>query len=145
MKRLMCSAAALLLLAVLSNPALAGVGLHAGLSIDPDDFLVGLHFDSHAIDEQVRIVPSVEAGFGDVTMIAGNLDLHYVFETDSKLAPYAGGGITLNWFDFDRGSSTDFGGAILGGIRISPKLFFEAKIGLGDVPDWKLVVGIQRP
>ncbi|HEX5131619.1 MAG TPA: hypothetical protein VFX92_03930, partial [Candidatus Krumholzibacteria bacterium] len=63
----------------------------------------------------------------------------------SKYAPYAGGGITLNWFDYDGGSDTKFGGSILGGMQLSPKFFAEAKIGLGDVPDWKFVLGWEMP
>lgn len=130
---------------VAAAPAFAGPGIHAGLTLDPDDVLIGFHFQSRPVAENLVFVPSVEAGFGDATMIAGNADLHYIFKTDSDLAPYAGGGITLNWFDFDGGSETDFGGSILGGIQLNPKLFLEAKIGLGDVPDWKIYVGFQKP
>jgi len=123
------------------SPGFAAVGLQAGASINPDDFIVGLHLKLKPIAENLSFVPSVEAGFGDATMIAGNADLHYNFQTKSKLAPYLGGGLTLNWFDFDAGSETDFGGSVLGGIQLSQKLYFETKVGLGDVPDWKLVLG----
>ena len=128
-------------LLVFAAPAFAGPGIHAGMTINPDDFLVGLHWKSKPMAEHLALVPSVEAGFGDVTMVAGNLDLHYDLQTESKLDPYLGGGITLNWFDAEGGSETDFGGSILGGITLSEKLFFETKVGLGDVPDWKLYVG----
>lgn len=131
----------LFLVGIGASPALAGVGVHAGLSLQPDDFVAGIHFKTKPLGENLNLVPSAEVGFGDVTMIAGNLDLHYIFQTKSKLAPYAGGGLTLNWFDFDAGSETDFGGSFLGGIQLSPKFYFETKIGLGDVPDWKFVVG----
>ena len=134
-----------LVLVAPAAPALAGVGLHAGLTVNPDDFLVGLHFSSRPVAERLTLVPSVEAGFGDVTMIAGNLDLHYTFKTSSDLRPYAGGGITLNWFDFDEDSETDFGGSILGGIMLNPQWFLEGKVGLGDVPDWKFYVGLRMP
>lgn len=81
---------------------------------------------------------------GDVTMLAGNLDGYYSFKTSSDLRPYVGGGITLNWFDFDGGSDTEFGGSILGGIYVKPTLFFETKYGLGAVPDWKFYVGWNK-
>jgi opacity protein-like surface antigen len=103
--------------------------------------LIGLRFKTHAIDERIHLVPIAEVGFGDVTMVAGNLDGHYVFKTDSKYAPYAGVGFTVNWFDTDYGSNTEVGGSIIGGIQLTPKFFFETKIGLGDVPDWKFVLG----
>ena len=125
-------------------PAFAAGGLHAGMALDPDDFLVGLHF-SKPMEDQLTLVPSVEAGFGDATMIAGNLDLHYQLNTSSKLSPYLGGGVTLNWFDFDGGSETDFGGSFLAGITLSPKIYFESKVGLGDVPDWKFYIGWNKP
>jgi len=130
-------------LVVFASPAFAGVGLHAGMTLDPDDFLIGVHFKSKPMAENLSLVPSVEAGFGDVTMVAGNLDLHYEVGT-SKTRPYLGGGITLNWFDFEGESETDFGGSILGGLSLSEKYFFETKFGLGDVPDWKIYVGIHK-
>ena len=73
----------------LTAPAFAKgtVGLRGGFSLDPDDFLIGLHFRTDPLGENLYFVPSVEAGFGDVTMIAGNADLHYVFNTESKLKP----------------------------------------------------------
>ena len=129
----------------LATPALAKgtVGLRGGLALDPDMFVIGLHFRTDPLGDNLYFVPSVEAGFGDATMIAGNADLHYVFNTESKLKPYVGGGITLNWFDYDNGgdSDTEFGGSILGGIKLTPKMFLEAKLGLGDVPDAKFLVG----
>ena len=90
-----------------ASPALAGVGFHGGLSLSPDDFVAGIHWKAKPVAESLVFVPSVEVGFGDATMIAGNADLHYVFNSKSKLAPYAGGGLTVNWFDFDGGDETD--------------------------------------
>lgn len=144
MKHLMRPLATLFLVTALAAPASAGVGLQAGASVDPDDFLIGVHFKSQPIEERLFLVPSVEAGFGDVTMIAGNLDLHYDFKTNSRWNPYAGGGITLNWFDFDHGSDTEFGGSLLGGVDLNENIYFEVKIGLGDVPDAKFLVGWHR-
>lgn len=144
MKQLVRPLAALFLVAALATPASARLGLQAGASIDPDDFLIGVHFKSHPIEESLFVVPSVEVGFGDITMIAGNLDLHYEFKTDSKWSPYAGGGLTINWFDFDGGSDTEVGGSLLGGVDLNERIYFEAKIGLGDVPDLKLLVGWHR-
>jgi len=123
---------------------LTGAGLQIGWASDPDAFLAGFHYNARPLGEEMDLVPSLEFGFGDdVFMIAGNLDGHYVLKTASDLRPYIGAGMTLNWFDFDGGSETDFGGSIIGGIRLSPKLFLEAKAGLGDVPDWKFIVGFN--
>lgn len=133
----------LAILATATTSALAGIGLQAGMSVDPDDFLIGLRFRSHPLGESFYLVPNVDAGFGDITMIAGNLDAHYHFKTSSKLQPYLGGGASLVWYDFDGGSNTEFGGSVLGGIMLSPKLGLEAKLGLGDVPDWKFLLIFQ--
>lgn len=124
-----------------TSSASADVGFHLGLSLDPDDFIAGLHFKAEPVAERLVFVPSVEVGVGDVTMIAGNADLHYIFKSKSKLAPYAGGGLTINWFDNEGGSDTEVGGSFLGGIQLSPKIYFETKLGLGDVPEWKFLVG----
>jgi len=131
----------LFLVSLGASPALAGVGFHGGLSLSPDDFIAGIHWKASPVAERLVFVPSVEAGFGDATMIAGNADLHYIFKTKSKLAPYAGGGLTINWFDSDGNDETDVGGSFLGGIQLSPKIYFETKVGLGDVPDWKFLIG----
>lgn len=144
MKRIVIGFAGLLLAVAAVTPAFAGLGLHAGMSVNPDDFLFGVRFKSHPLAEAIFIVPSAEVGFGDITMVAGNVDAHYVFKTSSDLKPYAGGGFTVNWFDFDGGSDTEVGGSILGGVYFNERMFFEAKVGLGDVPDWKLVVGWDR-
>jgi len=135
------SVLALVLFAALATPVLAGPGLHVGWSTSPDDFLIGSRFRSAPLGESMFAVPSIELGFGDVFMVAGNLDGHYTLKSDSKYAPYLGAGATVNWFDYEGGSDTQFGGSILGGVQLNEKFFFEAKYGLGDVPDWKFIVG----
>lgn len=136
---------AVVALLALAAPAFAGVGLHGGFSIDPDDFLIGVHFESKPVAEDLRFVPSVEVGFGDVTMVAGNADLHYMFDTSSARKPFVGGGFTINWFDTDNDDDIEFGGSILGGLALNEKYFVEAKVGLGDVPDWKFLIGVHMP
>ena len=130
---------------VAATPVFAGPGIHLGASIDPDDFLIGLRFRSKPIQENFVIVPNAEVGFGDVTMIAGNLDAHFNIKTNSEYAPYVGAGFTVNWFDWEGDSDTEIGGSILGGIQLNSKWFFETKLGLGDVPDWKFIVGFEKP
>ena len=145
MRRTGLMLAAVFALLVFAAPAFAGVGLHGGFSLDPDDVLIGVHFQSKPVAEDLRFVPSVEVGFGDVTMIAGNADLHYQFNTSSARKPFLGGGFTVNWFDTDGDDDIEFGGSILGGLALNEKYFVEAKIGLGDVPDWKFLIGVHMP
>jgi hypothetical protein len=137
----------LLLGAALPVYADSTIGFRAGMAIDPDEFVIGIHFRTDPISEKsLFIVPSFEAGFGDATMIAINGDIHWVFDLESKLDPYIGGGITVNWFDTDNGNSdTEVGGSVLGGLMLGQtdlgRMFLELKLGLGDVPDAKIMVG----
>jgi opacity protein-like surface antigen len=123
---------------------LTGAGLQIGWSTNPDDFLVGFHYNARPLGEELDLVPSLDFGFGDVTMIAPNLDAHYVLKTSSKLMPYIGAGVTFPWYDFDGGSEWEFGGAIVSGVHINPNIAFEAKYGLGDAPDWKFVFLLHK-
>jgi hypothetical protein len=145
-------AAALLSLA--SAPALAdtSAGLRGGFSSDPDQFLIGGQLNFSAVGENLYIVPSGEAGFGDnLFSLSFNGDLQYRFDVSrgSSVRPYAGGGVSLYYFNVDGGGSdTNLGVAVLGGIffgRASGNpMFLELKAGLTDeVPDWKFIFGIN--
>ena len=136
----MILAAALTMLAVPAHAGgLTGAGLQIGWSTNPDDFLAGFHYNARPLGEELDLVPSLDFGFGDVFMVAPNLDAHYVLKTSSKLMPYIGAGMTFPWYDFDSGSEWQFGGAVIGGVHVSPNMAFEVKYGLGDAPDWKFV------
>jgi opacity protein-like surface antigen len=149
MRRMLALPILCLILIALAVPAFAEstIGFRAGMAIDPDEFVIGIHFRTDPISEKsLFIVPSFEAGFGDATMIAINGDLHWVFDLESKLDPYIGGGVTVNWFDTDNGNSdTEVGGSVLGGLMLGQtdlgRMFLELKLGLGDVPDAKILVG----
>jgi hypothetical protein len=137
-----------LVLALAPLPAAAGdIGLRTGFALNPDDFVIGGHYRTPPIAEYLYFVPSAEVGFGDLTMVAFNADLHYLIDVKSKLAPYVGAGMTINWFDGENGadSQTEVGGGIIGGLMLGQtkngRLFLEAKLGLGDVPDAKFLVG----
>ena len=145
MRKLMLGLFTILAIGALAQPAGAKPGAYVGFCTNPDDFMIGLKWMKPLENENLWLAPSAEVGFGDATMIAGNLDLHYRFKGKTKF--YAGGGVTLNWFDFDGGSDTEFGGSVLGGIMFNSKSgklpYFETKLGLGDVPDWKFMVGLN--
>jgi len=123
---------------------LTGAGLQIGWSTSPDDFLAGFHYNARPMGEEITLVPSIDFGFGDVTMISPNVDAHYTLKTNSKLRPYVGAGMAFPWYDFDGGSEWDFGGAIIGGVHLSPNMAFEVKYGLGDAPDWKFVFAVHK-
>ena len=119
-------------------------GLQAGASVSPDQFVGGIHMGFGA--GKLLFVPSIDAGTGDDAFtLAFNADGHYTLNPDSRLKPYVGAGLTLYDInpDGDAGSSTEFGGMLIGGIHVTRKLFLEGKVGLGDVPDFKVMAGFQ--
>jgi hypothetical protein len=113
---------------------------------------VGPHLNLEAVGERVYIVPGAEVGFGDhVSTIAFNGDVQYRFAVhDSKVHPYAGGGLALVLFNPDGpgGSDSNLGVDVLGGIFFGEMngrpMFVDAKFGLTDeVPDWKFQFGFN--
>lgn len=144
-----------LLALILLAPATAGAAMNTngwgprvGFSINPDQFVFGGQFIAGDVAPNIDLVPNVELGFGDnTTTIQLNLDLRYRFQlAHSPWTPYAGLGLGVAWFDFSNdGSETNVGGTIIGGARVPTKagnqFFAEMRLGLGDVADWKFLVG----
>jgi hypothetical protein len=139
-----------------------GWGPRAGISSDPDQFVGGVHFDLGHFAENVRFQPSVELGLGDnTTTILGNLFVAYYFPVEAKVTPYAGGSLSVAFYDFDadcRGfggavgnsgrcddSETEIGPVGVGGIEMSlsgkTRFFAELHLGFGDLPEAKVVTG----
>ncbi len=154
MKRLGCLFAFLLL------PAAAwaavqpnGWGPRVGFSADPDQLVLGGQLEMGEIAPEIDFTPNLELGFGDdATVIAANLDLHYRFQISrSQWSPYVGAGLGIAFIEvnldppFRDKSDTNVGGNLLLGAQVptqaGSRFFAEMKFGLGDVPDWKLLVG----
>lgn len=145
-------AAAVLILVLGASTASAesSVGIRGGLSSNPDQILIGAHFQPPPVAKNLYIVPSGEAGFGDdVFTLSFNGDLEYQFGPQGTIRPYAGGGLSLFFADPDNGDSdTNLGVSALGGLLFDRKsgwpIFLEGKLGLSDeVPDFKLLVGLM--
>ena len=130
-----------------------GWGGRVGGTLDPEQVHVGFHVDLGDIAERVRLQPNVEVGFGDdVTLVAINPEVFFLFAPHSRWTPYAGGGLGINIYNWDTNipgaddSETEIGLNLLGGIetKISDrtKFFGEVKFGIGDSPDAKFHVGL---
>ena len=141
-------ALALLAMSASGVAAQAGFGLRGGFGLEPDQFVVGgqVEVDNLAF---ARIVPSVDVGFGDnVTTIAFNGDfLLRVDIPDASIELYGGGGPTVLYADVSNGSSDWNLGLtlVLGGrLPVGGKhaVNLEGRIGLGDVPDFRLIAAI---
>ena len=126
-----------------------GWGIRAGLGSNPDQALVGAHWDLGEITRQLRLQPNVELGLGDdVVTIFGEGPVHYLFRTQSKLTPYVGGGVVIGLARYDRANNTDT--SVEGGLRIIGGLQWslgngkpfavEANIGFGDIHDVQVKV-----
>jgi hypothetical protein len=128
--------------------AQGGVGVRAGVSADPDQFFVGMHYETEPIVDRLRFRPNFEIGFGDhVTLLAINPEFAYWFPRKARQwGIYVGGGPALNIYNFDndgRNDDTDVepGLNFLFGVQHQKGFFTELKIGAIDSPDFKFTVG----
>ena len=134
---------------------LLGAGARVGATMDPDQVHFGAHFNLGEIADRVRFQPNVEVGIGDdMTLVAINPEVMYLFTTESEWVPYAGGGVGLNFYNWDDNgvapgvddSEFEVGLNLLAGLekQISPGLdcFIEVKFGVGDSPDAKFTTGL---
>jgi hypothetical protein len=145
-------AVGLLLGFVLLGPSLAHAqdpGLRAGVSVDPDQFYVGGHFDFGPVVERLRFRPNLEIGFGDdLTLLAVNFEFLYPFPLRQQpWSLYVGGGPAINVYSRDSDGNNDDdtdvepGLNILFGVEHRRGLFFEFKVGTIDSPDLKFGIG----
>ena len=119
-------------------------GVRGGVSVDPDQFYLGGHYETGPLVDRLHFKPNIEAGFGDdLTLIAINFEFVYKFPSKGPWNLYAGGGPAINFFSFDDvdDSETEPGFNILVGAESRRGLFFEMKIGAIDSPDLKFGVG----
>lgn len=135
------------LMAALPSVAEAqGPGVRAGVSTGPDQVYVGGHYESGALADRLHFKPNAEIGVGDdLTTVALNFEFVYKVPIDGPWSFYAGGGPAINIYSFDTGfddeSETEGGLNFLVGLETTRGLFFEAKFGAIDSPDFKFGVG----
>lgn len=139
-----------------------GWGPRVGLQSDPDQVLVGAQFDLGEFTKNLRWQPSFELGFGDhKTSLYGNFMVSYYFPVDAAVTPYAGAQVQAWLFDndgnncnnngnncedgFDDGFNAEVGVDAVGGIETKLKsgtrFLAELNVGLGDVPEVRVLVG----
>lgn len=135
--------------------AVGSFGLRAGINANPDQLNFGAHVDLGRLTRRVRLRPSFEVGLGNgVVLGAASFDAHYLF-TRGPLRPYAGGGLGLNVIrvtdGIGQGGGLELapvlnavGGVEWGGARPGApwRYLLEARVGMGDTPDMKLVFGV---
>lgn len=127
-----------------SAPAAAqGAGVRGGISVDPDQFYFGGHYETAPLIDHLYFRPNLEVGIGDdVTLFAANMEFVYKFAAKRDWTIYAGGGPALNIVTSDNNDAdTNAGLNIMIGVEQRRGLFFEFKIGAIDSPDLKFGVG----
>ena len=119
-------------------------GVRVGVSGDPGQFVIGGHIETNPLIKRLTFRPNVEVGFGDsMTLVAVNFEFAYHF--DNPKHPwwiYVGAGPAAVWSHVDN-SDSDFGGGFnfFVGVQHKKGLFAEVKLGAGDSPTAKFMVG----
>lgn len=159
MKRYLLLATAVWVTFLLATPALAQsdfevrrFGVRGGLTVDPDQGHVGVHVNAGNFTEDVRFQPSFELGFGSDRIVGMfNIDALYMFDP-RPWRPYLGGGIGIGFIDRDRDGRDDrdddvdveAGVNLVGGFEWNAgKYLLEARVGIADIPRFKVTVGIN--
>lgn len=135
-----------------TGPVATAWGPRFGFASSPDQFLVGAQLDLGNLAPDLTLTPNLEIGLGDhATTLSLSGDLHYHFRVkNSPWRPYVGGGITFTHVSYDLppgfdDSDTFVGASLLAGAIVptqsGSRFFSEIKLGLGDVQDFKLLVG----
>ena len=143
----------LAVISVLALPGLAhgrsknlGFGLRAGMGLDPDQFVFGAQFSMGKPIGIFRFVPSMDVGFGNnQTVFNFNADfLVRMIIRDAPLELYGGAGPTLVFWDFKGHSAWEVALSLVLGTQVRLSRSFasnlEARIGIGDTPDFRLLL-----
>ncbi|NNE43584.1 MAG: hypothetical protein HKN12_05210 [Gemmatimonadetes bacterium] len=138
---------------------LTSYGPRAGFSADPDQFVIGAFADWGPLAPMLHLVTSGEIGFGnDITVLQFNGDALYRFEgADTPVVFFAGGGLGIARWSIDvpavpgftsggSVSSTEVGLNLVGGLEKDLGGYktgsVELRIGVGDLPDFKVMVSL---
>lgn len=128
-------------------------GPRFGVSLDPDQLVLGGQLVVADVAPNISLVPNLELGFGDdVTVISLNGDMLYHFALQgTDWTPYAGLGIGVNWFSQDLPapaediSDTEVGLNVVLGTDVPTgrgnAFFAELRFGVGDIPEIKIMAG----
>lgn len=123
------------------------VGGQVGVSASPDQFYLGVHYDTGFLVDRLSFRPNLDLGFGDSqTLVAANFEFAYWLPTRHQpYTIYVGGGPALNIFRYDLpdGSTTSGkpGFNLMVGAEHRSGLFAELKLGLIDSPAVRFGVG----
>ncbi len=134
--------------ATAAGPAMS-FGGRAGLSVNPDQFVIGLQGSWGNAAGPLDFAPSFDMGFGDNnTSYVFNADFQLPFSLPRSSARlYAGAGPTLAVFDHNNHTSnSELGLSLVGGVMLpmgaTNAYNLEFRAGVGDIPDIRVLLGI---
>ncbi len=120
-------------------------GVRAGVSADPNQFVIGGHIESPrlGLTQRVSFRPNAELGFGsDQTTLSGNVEfVVWVPFPNSDWSAYLGGGPSANFVKAGGDSHTGGGLNILVGFQNKQGIFAEIKTGTAFAPGLRVVAG----
>ena len=149
-------ALAIFAVALFGSSALAGPrahaknswGLRGGFSNSPDQVVMGGMVELGRPWGKASVVPSFDIGLGgNATVWAANVDFRWYLipMPETGIDFYGAVGPTLVNIDVDNfGSTTELGMSLNAGARIPAgknRYNVEARFGVGDIPDFRLMVG----
>ena len=138
-----------------ASPVATAFGPRAGVSIDPDQLVVGGQLSLQEFAPDWSFDPSLELGVGDhLTVIAFNLDAYYHLRlAGSDWRPYLGAGLGVDFLSWDEplgkrdDSDTEIGLNAVAGFTIpagpGDHWFTELRFGIGNIPTLKFVGGFN--
>ncbi len=143
---------AILVLGFATSSAAQGQnGIRVGVSDDPNQFVFGGHIERSPVLDRLVFRPNLEIGLGnDLVLIALNFEFAYKIPLEGHpWTAYVGAGPALNILSFRDndggrgrdGTDVEGGFNILLGVEHDEGLYTEFKIGAGDSPDLKFLVG----
>ena len=137
-----------------SGPSYA-YGIRTGFGLDPDQFVIGAQAKFGRFGGIARVEPTFDVGFGDkmtTYLLNADLRLDILPLPKSETVVYGGFGPTLAYFDFNGGgdfpddSDTEIGLNLTTGVELpmgrSNSYNFEARFGIGDIPEFRLLLGV---
>ena len=127
-------------------------GPHIGFGQGPDQTVIGGQLQWNGVAPRMAFVPGIDYGFNDISSVMTlNGDFHYQLSHETAWQPYLGLGAEVNVWHETTGrtnrdeTTTETGGHLIIGAatrnRTGGRFFTELKLGLGDAPDMKLLLG----
>ncbi len=152
---LVIGALALVPVAAHAQAMVTSAGPRGGLSMNPDQIALGGQLSLRGFAPDWSFDPNFELGFGDgVQVVQLDLDARYHMRLEgSEWRPYVGGGLGIAFASVDNApgfadnSDTGAGLNLVGGFiiptRSANEWFLELRLGVGDIPDLKIMTGVN--